>query len=243
MVAHAPPVGDVMLQSAFVAVWGESAPVVVHPETGKAANDLTVTALALEPLGRNRFALITREVAHTGGHAAAGAVSVGYLERRSRGWRRVGNWREIAWAGESGGGNLTIAVRRDLGATPLLLVNGSHLGQGYLDGTAVIVRLARDGPKVLGRIPTFARYDGSPSDVLETFSYRSRIVPTARRALFEVRYAGWEEPSAGAPRRPFRARARFSIRDGCLAIETPVALPGERPSPEPEDCPAKDAPT
>jgi hypothetical protein len=101
----------------------------------------------------------------------------------------------------------------------------------------VVVRLARDKPEALGRIPAFASYLDPDAGHLERFSYRSTLTPAPAPAVFDLRYVGWRQSTTYAPRRPFRASVRFSIRNGCLAIEKPVALPGERRSPAPEDCP------
>jgi hypothetical protein len=75
------------------------------------------------------------------------------------------------------------------------------------------------------------------SGELETFAYHATITPAPAPAVFDTRYDGWKRSTTGTARRVFHARARFAIRDGCLRLEAPVMLPGERASPAPEDCP------
>lgn len=218
----APPPTHAEARAAFAAVWG--AP---PPATHTAAlerngpTDYEVVPVALVPLGHRRFALIEKESSPTAPHAVAGAVSIAYVRRLRRGWRGLGDWREIAWNGESGGENLRVIVRRDLARDPVVLVTGSHLGQGDLTESAVVVRLGQKRPVALGRIPLGASNIGSGDP--NEYDYHARVRRGAAGALLSVSYRGWTGPrregdDQEAPRfkRPYRQTIRFVLRRGCL---------------------------
>jgi hypothetical protein len=198
-----------------------------------------VAAIALVPLGKHRYALLEKESDDRAAHADAGAVSIAYLERRGRAWRRLGAWREIAWGGESGGSDLKAEVRRGLGRDPVLVVRGSHLGQGYLTESAVIVRLGFDRPTALGRIPLGADNTGGADEGSREYHYKARLARAAPPVLLKVEQFGWTAPRLDGPRRPYRQSIAFLLEGGCLKpVGAPPLLDAEWPGSQPEDCTA-----
>jgi hypothetical protein len=218
----APPPTHAEARAAFAAVWGEAPPATHTAALGRnAPTDYDVEPVALVPLGHRRFALVEKESSRTAPHAVAGAVSIAYVQRLRRGWRRLGDWHEIAWNGESGGDNLRAVVRRDLGRDPIVLVTGSYLGQGDLTQSAVVVRLGQKRPVALGRIPLGASNIGSGNP--NEYDYRARVHRGTGAALLKVTYRGWTGPRKDgedqeAPRfkRPYRQTIHFALRRGCL---------------------------
>jgi len=240
-----PPPSHAELNAAFAAVWGAPPPATHSVRLSRETSlDYQVRPVTLVPLGHGRFALVEKETTEFGAHAAAGAASIAYLEKQHGRWRRLGNWPEIAWNGESGGDNLRTVVRRDLGRDPVVLATGSYLGQGDLSETAVVVRLGRDKPVALGRIPLGASNIGSASP--DEHDYHAHVSRGHGGAMLEVTYRGWTGPRKDSDheepdpkfRRTYRQIIRFVLRDGCLA---PVG--GARPpeldfGPDPRDCTA-----
>jgi hypothetical protein len=214
MPLHPPPTD---LAGAFLAAQGSNVPIVEDVIQPGGAEPLPMAAVpfALEPLGGGLYALIE---ADTNGHAAhvyAGAASVYYVARRGQGWRVVGKWPQIAWGGESGGQGLRLTVRRDLGPTPMLVVSGRHMGQGFGTESAVIVRLDPTAPRVLGRAPLGADDTGAGSDRLPQYSYSARIAAGWANAVTIV-YDGWTAPPSGRPRTPLHRVVTFRVIEGCL---------------------------
>jgi len=212
------------LQSAFKAAWGDAA-VQFEASSTAGAESLTAVPVRLEPLDKGRYALIIRETSPGAAHAALGAVSVAYLRRDGAAWRSLGLWREIAWIGESGGGAITLSVRRDLAARPLLLVRAPHLGQGDEEVSAAAVLLGARSPKALGVLPLDGDNTGAGYPDQQAFSYHAVIVPSPG-ALLAVRYRGWTALGNGEPQRPFRRTIAFRIRRGCLAPVGRLGIPG-----------------
>jgi hypothetical protein len=213
------------LDAAFENAWGGPPPAVVVPEDKYGSGPLAAIPVGLESLGQGRFALVVRETNGSSAHAQSGAVTLVYLQKVAHGWSKIGSWKEIAWGGESGGGNMTITVRRDLGPDPMMLVSGSFMAQGFEDDGAQVVRLTADKPVNLGRVPIEADDTGSGSPIA-TWRYHAQIRPAAGPALFSITYDGWTAPPAkDQPRTPFHQEARVVMRDGCLAPIEPLKLP------------------
>jgi hypothetical protein len=243
----APPPTQADLAAAFAADWGAPPPA-THTITipRDVQLDYAVQPQALVPLGGGRFALLEKETTQGGGHAAAGAASIAYLDRRGGAWRKFGDWREIAWNGESGGGNLQVVVRRDLGRRPLVLVTGSHLGQGYLTESAVVIRLDAERPVALGRIPL--RADNTGSGGPNEYHYAAQVSRGGDGALLSVNYRGWTGPrEVGGDRLehpdptaeiPYRKTLRFVLKGGCLAAVGGARVPDVDFAPQPRDCTA-----
>lgn len=213
------------LNAAFQAAWGAPPPLAGRPGSC-CGSRLVAKPIMLTPLGGGRFALIVKESRKDDAHAAAGAVSVAYLQKRQGRWRALGNWPEIAWAGQSGGDNLTLEVRRDLGPAPLLFVRGFYVGQSQLNADATMVRLEANAPVTLGRIPTAGQFpmDGFRS-LQPSYRYTSRVGQAKPPAVFAVRYEGVTGPPGRPPNQAFRRTATFIVRDGCLRATRAVALP------------------
>jgi len=238
----APPPTHAEARAAFAAVWGEPPPASHAAALGRnVPTDYVVEPVALVPLGHRRFALVEKESSRAAPHAVAGAVSIAYVQRLRHGWRRLGDWHEIAWNGESGGGNLRAIVRHDLGPDPVVLVTGSHLGQGDLTESAVVVRLGPKRPVALGRIPLGANNVGSGD--ADEYDYRAHVIRGSGKAVLNVRYHGWtgvrkgdtEEPQA---RHSYRKTIRFVMRRGCLHAAGGARTPDVDFDVERRDCTA-----
>lgn len=241
----APPPTHADARAAFAAVWGEPPPTTHAAAMGRnVSTDYVVEPVALVPLGHRRFALIQKESSPAAPHAVAGAVSIAYVQRLRHGWRRLGAWHEIAWNGESGGGNLRAVVRRDLGPDPVVLVTGSYLGQGDLTESAVVVRLGQKRPVALGRIPLGASNIGSGNP--NEYDYRARVRRGGAGALLSVNYRGWTGPRKEGDteqpdpkfKRPYRQTIHFVLRRGCLHAADGARTPDVDFDIQREDCTA-----
>jgi hypothetical protein len=236
MPAHPPPGPD--LQAAFLAAWGAPSPI-TRPIGHCCESGWELSPRALIPLGGGKAALIVKESRERGAHASPGAVAVAYLRRENGHWRVLGNWPEVAWAGQSGGDNLTFVVRRDLGRDPILLVNGFYFGQSQLSASSVLVRLGPEKPTAIGRIPTAGDNTTGHFISVGSYKYASRIVSARAPALAVVHYSGFTGPPGKPARTPFRVEARIVLRDGCAVPTASVSLPDEPwTGSDPEDCSA-----
>jgi hypothetical protein len=240
----APPPTHAEARAAFAAVWGAPPPATHAAALGRnESTDYVVEPVALVPLGHRRFALVEKESSRAAPHAVAGAVSVAYVRRLRHGWRRLGAWHEIAWNGESGGGNLRAVVRRDLGPDPVVLVTGSHLGQGDLTESAVVLRLGQKRPVALGRIPLSASNVGSGDE--QEYDYRAHVARGHGKALLSVDYRGWtgvrkgetEDPEPHT-KRTYRKTIHFVLKGGCLHAAGGARTPDVDFEVEREDCTA-----
>jgi hypothetical protein len=241
----APPPTHADARAAFAAVWGAPPPTTRAAALGRnVSTDYEVEPVALVPLGHRRFALVEKESSRSAPHAVAGAVSIAYVQRLRHGWRRLGAWHEIAWNGESGGGNLRVVVRHDLGPDPVVLVTGSHLGQGAFTQSAVVVRLGQKRPVALGRIPLGANNVGG--GLPDEYDYRARVIPSHGKGFVSVTYRGWtgvrksedsEEPDPKT-KRPYRTTIHFVLRRGCLHAAGGARTPDVDFEVERQDCTA-----
>ncbi|HZZ69741.1 MAG TPA: hypothetical protein VFE18_16330 [Phenylobacterium sp.] len=240
-----PTIAD--LSAAFQAAYSYEAPFIETLKTTAGSEELAVAPAALTPVGDGRLALVVRETNGMLAHMALGAVSIAYVARPPRAggpWRRIGLWPQIAFNGETGGDDLTLDVRRDLGARPLLFVSAPTLFTGDSEDDAIVIRLDADHPSPIGRVSLQSSDEDAVDQRLPRHSYRGRIVPAKGAGLFAVRYEGWRAAAGSAMKQPFHGTVAYGLRDGCLAALGPLPAPEITVSySAPADCgPAKAAP-
>ena len=234
--------------AAFHAVMGGAPPVVETLPLPGGDEQLAVAPVALTAVGRGRYALIIRETNGRLPHSAVGAASVAYVERApiretGLGWRKIGLWPQIALNGDSGGEELKLEVRRDLGARPLLFVSGRTLATGDAANDAIVIRLDPESPTPIGRISLLGSNEDAVGKRFARHSYRGRVVPTKAPDLFAVQYDGWRAAAGSAVKQRFHGTVSYRLRAGCLTATGPLPAPEVKVDySAPSDCgPAKSA--
>lgn len=235
--AAQPPSKNVLLKSAFVAVFGHSAPVLRQAERPGRVQEvsgddwfwkpaLTLTPLLLVQLGRDRYALLTREDDRGVGHAYRGAIAVAYLHRSRHGWEKDRLWPEFAWTGDTGVA-ADSASALPFGRPRLAVVTRTNLVNGEVITTGWVIELGADQPRLLGDIVVGDDLSGDDCTACTHCSFSGRIKPPTRReSVLSISYRGWvTPPGQHKPKTSFQAVTDYVPTPEGLSATSPVKLP------------------
>jgi hypothetical protein len=229
------------LNSAFVAVFGKSAPLERHVEQGAPVaasaqgNDVTLSLAPqfLVPLGGARYALIVSETTASmrAGSAPNNAVSVAYLSQIDGAWAVQQVWFEVGDLGFAGNGKTEV---KNFGADPLYFSTTGWCGMDSCSDTINVLVLEATGPMVMGEIKGGAAYpqpDETPNPAAsfcESTDYTAVIgPPSSNSGPFSVTYEGWTAPIGKLlPKRHFRRTADVVAKNGTLVtgLQTPDCM-------------------
>jgi len=142
--AVAPP----SLHEAFRLAFGKPAPARRDvARDGEHGETLIYDPAELIPFGGG-YALVSLGHNLSDCHVCAGAMAIHYLRRGSDGrWTATGAWPEILY-GNGFGEPPRWRLRADLGVSAMIQSETGWSGQGYSCGSADLVELAPDGPKL-----------------------------------------------------------------------------------------------
>ncbi len=234
--------GRVDLDEAFLATFGQRAPVVrnwwqsIHNSSkpskvvGTQVDVLDVRPEHLVPLGGGKYALISYEFNHDVRHSSGGAITVSYLERTASHWKLEQLWPELLGSGVGGQpANAGAEVHR-FGGDPLFMARSAWCGMDECSEWIGVIRLSRSRPVVYDSVPAGAisPTEGSPvlayeGNTCQNYNVRARIVPPSRNgSLFSIRYDGWTSPPGTlSPKTPLHLHTSF-VPDGTNLVMQPV---------------------
>ncbi len=118
---------DAPRDAMFKAAFGKAAPA---PRTIE-EQDYSFFPEAVQPLGRDMFALISMGNNDNMGHAETGMNAVHYLRKTAAGYEVIGEWFDIGSAGTFGQPALRYGLTTKLGKNPYLITQAGGTWQGY----------------------------------------------------------------------------------------------------------------
>lgn len=228
---------DGSVASAFVATFGQSAPVVRRAERpddriGSAEKDtlpsangeLILTPLRLVHMSDDHYALLVAEEDKGGCHGCPGAIAIGYLHKGTKGWAPERLWTEFAWIGNSGRPADATTVLA-FGSPRMVAVMSSGVWQDQEVTTAWVISLGTDRPVLLGQFPLGGALPADACSVCTPYRFAGTIGPPRHAGrVFSVDYVGWTVERDGQ-KRPFRIKTEY-VRVGNGLVASPaVKLP------------------
>jgi hypothetical protein len=227
------------LNSAFLAVFGKSAPVERHVKqqapgaTDAQENDvdLSLTPQFLVPLKDGRYALVVNETTRStrAGGAPNNAISIAYLSHADGAWAVEHVWLEVGGLGVAGNAGSEV---KTFGADPIYFSTEEWCGFNSCSDTMQVLVLEAAGPHVIGEIKGGAVYpvdfpDAHPPDC-ETYKYTARVSsPSSSAGRFSVTYEGWTAAYRKLlPKHRFRRTADVVEKGGTLVtgLQTPDCM-------------------
>lgn len=185
------------LAAAFRAAFGERRTRTVHDA------DISYRPGTLVWIG-DRAVLISPGTNRQECHACAGIVAVHYLEADDDGFRRTGEWLEVAT--DDYGQPPEWRVTSDLTGRPALRIANGGGNQGIFCNFISYYDLAEDGPREIVRVPTGYTDEGYRGEE-EGVSLEGEIRNVQVGRSFEVAYTGDETFTE-----------RYELRDGRFAL-------------------------
>lgn len=204
------------LAQAFDAAWGAQRPAKATISGKTDSGEFTFTTAKLEPVGGDRYALISSGQGQYDSHASSGALAIHYLDWTPSGFRRAVSPPLLVEDGQYGSPS-EWSIRNDLLPSSALVTDSVGTAMGYVCESVIIVEFTPERPiRRVDRVRLGFSNGGAVEDPKDRQDMEAALRRGPSEYEFTVQYSG-----ASNARVVWRLAADGSYRP----VNEPAGLP------------------